>query len=184
MRSSSSSASIDLGGGDDRGETHGLPQRHDGKNQQRGGGAEEQRKRDSDDEQAERDVPSPKRRTEVELGCLVEQDDRQRQLRGDGEARGVRRAFDEVEPERAQHDSEEDEDQRRRGVPLLDQTRDDRVAQHQDGQHEHGVGIHDRQAPLLGPPELAPGMSVIGKFGIGGGDGVFGSVGISSAAIS
>ncbi len=35
-----------------------------------------------------------------------------------------------------------------------------------------------------GPPEFWPGMSVIGKFGIGLGDGVFGSVGMSAGGIS
>ena len=41
-----------------------------------------------------------------------------------------------------------------------------------------------RQAPLLEPPEFCPGMSVIGMFGIGAGDGVFGSDGISAGGMS
>jgi hypothetical protein len=36
----------------------------------------------------------------------------------------------------------------------------------------------------LAPPEFAFGMSVIGKFGIGLGDGVLGSVGISAGGMS
>jgi hypothetical protein len=36
----------------------------------------------------------------------------------------------------------------------------------------------------LGPPEFCSGISVIGKFGIGLGDGVFGSVGISAGGMS
>lgn len=41
-----------------------------------------------------------------------------------------------------------------------------------------------RYCPLFTPPELAPGMSVIGMFGIGGGDGVLGNVGISAGGMS
>jgi hypothetical protein len=37
---------------------------------------------------------------------------------------------------------------------------------------------------LFGPPEFCPETSVIGKFGIGGGDGVFGSDGISEDEMS
>jgi hypothetical protein len=90
----------DLGGSDYRRQTHRLPQRHDGKNQQCRRGAEEKGQENPDDEQPERDIAAPDRRPEVELGSLVEQDDRQRQLRDDGEARGVGAAFDHVERER------------------------------------------------------------------------------------
>ena len=41
-----------------------------------------------------------------------------------------------------------------------------------------------RQAPLFGPPEFGTGMSVIGKFGIGAGDGVLGSGGMSAGGMS
>ena len=174
----------DLGRRDDRGQTHRLPQRHDGQNQECGQRPEAERQRNSDDKQAERDASAAHHPTEVELGRLGEQDDRQRQLGDDGEVRGVGGTVDELEPVRPQHDSEQHEDQRRRRVPLLDQTGDQRVAQHQDREHEDGVGVHEAQAPLLGPPELALGMSVIGKFGIGAGDGVSGSDGISSTAMS
>ncbi len=38
-----------------------------------------------------------------------------------------------------------------------------------------------RQLPLFGPPEFWPATSLIGKLGIGAGDGVLGSDGISDA---
>ena len=37
---------------------------------------------------------------------------------------------------------------------------------------------------MLAPPEFAPGMSVIGMFGIGLGDGVLDNVGISAGGMS
>ena len=107
----------DLGRRDDRGQTHRLPQRHDRKNQQCGQRPETERQ--GIPMTSNRNV-TPRRRTtatELEFGGLVEQDDRQRQLGDDGEARGVGGTLDELEAERPQHNSEEDEDQRRRQVP-------------------------------------------------------------------
>ncbi len=82
MRSSSSSASISA---TSVGAT--IAARHTashsgmhGKNQQCRQRAEHERQRNSDDEQPERDASAAHHPTELELGGLVEQDDRQRQL--------------------------------------------------------------------------------------------------------
>ena len=140
----------DLGGRDDRGQTHRLPPRQHRQQQRSGHGPESQGQRDADEDEAKGDMSTLHDLPHVESGRLVEQDDGQRQLGQHGEAAGLRAGVDDVQARRSEHHAEQDEDQRGGDVPAADHGRHHRITQDQQRQDERGAGVHGELHAVVG----------------------------------